>query len=64
MGKYLDSLVIIHDPMTLIVTIGEAMIMLPIVAHLKLRDHEERNKVQISITTTNDPVRHSEHKHK
>lgn len=36
-GIYLDSFIIIHNP--LVMTIGEAMIMLPIVANLKVTEN-------------------------
>lgn len=38
-GIYLDSFIIIHNPPFIIMTIGEAMIMLPIVANLKVTEN-------------------------
>lgn len=58
-GIYLDSFIIIHSPPFMVMTIGEAMIMLPIVANLRVTENMSeiiKNKNSAPSTRSYQPT--------
>lgn len=53
---YLDSFIIIHNPPFMIMIVGKAMIMLPIVANLKFNRRENVRNNQIALYPTEETI--------